>query len=495
MPGYTPLACLVSCLCLLTSPYALAAGEKSLDPELGFTDCSIGAGAGKLSAQCTTLAVPLDPDAPESDQLDLSIARIPARRHSTHTDAFTLLAGGPGQSALESFPAVAFAFRHIMRDHDVILIDQRGTGSSARLSCPEAPDSLGTGLAVDTDKVSQLAQACLDTLDHDPRLFTTSVAVKDLEHVRQTLGVSQWNLYGISYGTRVALHYLRRYPDKVRTLMLDAVVPPGVALGPEIAPLAQRALDLIFNRCVADSGCFEAFGDQREATRMLFESLEKQPRSITYEDVATGRLTTLEFTREHLAITLRLMSYSSQTAAILPSMLHEAIVNDNFAPLARQASLQSQSLGNSLATGMHHAVICTEDAPFMQATDSETESGTSYMGDGVVDTLLASCTSWPAGRMDADFKEPVTARTPTLILSGEADPITPPDYGEEVAESLLNSRHLINSQQGHMQAPFGCMPVLLAQFVETADARSLDTRCLERMRVLPFFVDANGPLP
>ncbi len=490
-----PLAALAACVCLLSSPSAFPAGEKILDPDPGFTDCSIGAGAGKLVAQCMTLAVPLDPEAPDAQQLELSIARIPARRQSANTDAFTMLAGGPGQSALESFPAVAFAFRHIMRDHDVILIDQRGTGNSARLSCPDAPDSLGTEFEVDTDRVSELARECLATLEHDPRLFTTSVAVSDLEYVRQALGVSQWNLYGISYGTRVALHYLRRYPDNVRTLTLDAVVPPSVALGPEIAPLAQRALDLIFQRCVDDSGCFEAFGDQTEATRTLLESLEKEPRSITYEDVATGQLTTLEFTREHLAITLRLMSYSSQTAAILPSMLHEAIVNDNFAPLARQASLQSQSLGDSLATGMHHAIVCTEDAPFMQESTPAENNIYSYMGDGVVDSLLASCQSWPAGRIDADFKTPVTATTPTLILSGEADPITPPEYGEEVAGSLVNSRHLINERQGHMQAPFGCMPVLLAQFVETADARSLDTRCLERMRVLPFFVDANGPLP
>ena len=144
MQWFMPLAFFIAFACLLTSPYANAAGEKSLDPDPGLKDCSIGAGAGKLVAQCMTLVVPLDPDVPDADQLELSIARIPARRQSANTDAFTLLAGGPGQSALESFPAVAFAFRHIMRDHDVILIDQRGTGGSARLSCPEAPDSLGT---------------------------------------------------------------------------------------------------------------------------------------------------------------------------------------------------------------------------------------------------------------------------------------------------------------------------------------------------------------
>ena len=152
------LAAFTVCVCLLITPSAFPAGEKILDPDPGFSDCSIGAGAGKLVAQCMTLAVPLDPEAPDAEQLELSIARIPARRQSASTDALTLLAGGPGQSALESFPAVAVAFRHIMRDHDVILIDQRGTGNSARLSCPEVPDSLGTEFEVDTDRVSELGR-------------------------------------------------------------------------------------------------------------------------------------------------------------------------------------------------------------------------------------------------------------------------------------------------------------------------------------------------
>ncbi|MGQ7844721.1 alpha/beta fold hydrolase [Granulosicoccus sp. 3-233] len=489
----------ISCLLLAGlagHPTAYAAGAKTLDSTLGFSDCSIGNGAAKLVAQCTTLSVPLNPEAADSGSLALSIARIPARRQSASTDAFTLLAGGPGQSAIESFPAVAFAFRHIMQDHDVILVDQRGTGDSSPLSCPQADDSLGIEFDDDTQVLEDAAQACLEQLAHDPRLFTSSLAVRDLEHVREALGVSQWNLYGISYGTRVALHYLRRYPDKVRTLILDAVVPPTMALGPDIAPLAQRSLDIIIQRCEDSSGCFEAFGNLRTATSELLASLKRQPRNITYEDVASGKLRTMEFTWQHLAVTLRLLSYSSQTASILPSMLHEAIANDNFAPLARQAMLQTQTLGNSLATGMHHAVICTEDAPFI-ANDAgkPDEAADSYMGNQVVSSLLATCKHWPAGIMDEDFRQAVQSDVPALILSGEADPITPPGYGDEVAASLNQSRHLVNRDQGHMQAPYGCMPVLLAQFVNTADAQALDTSCLERQRVLPFFVDANGPLP
>jgi len=491
---------------LACSTLAYAAGGEVANSSLDFKDCTIGDGATSLVAQCARLSVALDyndatgndtlesQDTATANTLELSIARIPARRQSDRQDAFTLLAGGPGQSAIESFPAVSFAFRHIMRDHDVILIDQRGTGTSARLDCPEAPGSMGLDIDIDEDTMSTRARECREALPHNPDLFTTSLAVKDLEYVRQTLGVSQWNLYGISYGTRVALHYLRRYPDAVRTLILDAVVPPSVALGPDIGPMAQRALDLIFERCGDSTGCSEAFGDLSEPTLELLASLEAEPRNITFEDVATGKLTDMTFTRDHLAVTLRLMSYSAQTAAIVPSMLHEAIVDGNFAPLARQSLLQTRALGDSLASGMHQSIICTEDVPFID-TQEETSNATSYLGDDITSALLASCRQWPAGRMDDDFKQPVVSAVPTLILSGEADPITPPEYGDEVTQHLSASRHIVNPGQGHMQAPFGCMPVLLAQFVDTANAGDLDIQCLERLRTLPFFVDANGPLP
>lgn len=537
---------------LLPAHSASAAGEKTLNSDLTFNDCTIGSGAATLVAQCATLPVLLYPsslqdltsgslngapngtpkstpngtkngslnstpnsningavnnDALATDLadaraeagagkslLELSIARIPARRQSSRTDAFTLIAGGPGQSAIESFPSVAFAFRHIMRDYDVILIDQRGTGGSSKLACQSAPDSLGLEFDRDTAKLTELAQECRQSLAHDPALFTTSVAVRDLEQVRETLGVSQWNMYGVSYGTRVALHYLRRFPDAVRTLTLDAVVPPSVSLGPDIGALAQRSLDDIFERCRADAGCHDAFGYLAEPVMALLDRLENEPLTLTFEDVVTGKLRTMEFTRQHLAATLRLLSYNAQTAAILPSMLHDAIVNGNFAPFARQALLQTRSLGDSLATGMHHAVICTEDAPFVDA-DPAIEPVPSYLGDAIVSSLLASCKQWPPGLMDEDFKAPFSSTVPTLILSGDADPITPPQYGEIVAQQFSQSRHIVNAHQGHMQAPLGCLPVLLAQFVNTGNALGLETACLQRLNAPPFFVDANGPLP
>ena len=459
-----------------------------------FYDCIIGDRNTTLSANCTNLSLPLNPTDSSSESIDLFIARLPAFSNNPQPDAFTLIAGGPGQSATESFPAVAFAFRHIRQHRDVILIDQRGTGRSDRLDCPEQPATAPV-FDFDSQRIEKLAIHCLAELTADPRYFTTSIAVKDIEAVRMALGIEQWNIYGVSYGTRVGLHYLRRFPNRVRSLVLDAVVPPQVALGPEIAQMAQQALDKLFTRCQSDKGCANAFPDLAQQTRQLIENLADNPRTVQFEDINTGQLRSVEFTDQHLAVTIRLLSYSAHGNSILPSMLYEAITNNNFAPLARQAEMQTRQIGSALATGMHNAIICTEDAPFIpQQLDLQALENT-YLGADLIDALRANCNNWPAGVHDPDFRQPVSSAVPTLILSGSADPITPPIYGEQIATTLSRSRHIVNADQGHMQAPLGCMPSILAQFVQTPNPDTLSTDCLKRLQPPAFFVDANGPLP
>lgn len=468
-----------------------SADASAKSAEARFQSCTIGNAVASLPADCATFPVAMDPDNPSAGILDLAVARIRAHGGDKKT-AFTLIAGGPGQSAIDSWPSVAHAFRHIVGNQDVILIDQRGTGASLALDCPSDDDSLNQDSTLDSEALALLASDCLASLDADPRLFTTSVAVQDLEHVRQSIGIQQWNMYGVSYGTRVAMHYARRYPEAVRSMILDAVVPPGSPLGPDIGPFAQRALDGIFERCAADSGCGSRFPSIAADTNALFEQLRNAPMDITYEDIATGQIKSIDFGPDHLAATLRLMSYSATTAALLPSMLAEAIDNKNLAPLARQAELQSRSLSDTLSTGMHHAIVCTEDEPYMR---DDVNTASSYLGDELLEAVKASCSVWPVGRIDEDFHDPLTVSVPTLILSGDMDPITPPVYGEKVASTLPVNRHVINPGQGHMQAPLGCMPSVMAQFIATASIDGLRLDCLERLTPSPFFIDANGPLP
>lgn len=477
------------------------ARAQEVDAAVPFERCSIGDRRASLKARCAIVEVNLDPGAadPDARTLALRIARIPARGRSPEADPVLFIAGGPGQSALDTYPSIARAFRHANLNRDVILVDQRGTGASGLLDCPAAPDGL-TGkndanpqsLAL---QASEAATACLESLDADPRLYTSSVAVRDLEHIREVLGIESWNVYGVSYGTRVALHYARRFPSRTRALVLDAVVPPGTPLGPEIAPLAQRALSLILTRCKADQACNNAFPDIESRSIAFISQLEAAPIDVQWEDIAKGTLESSRFTREDLAVTLRLLAYSAHGAALLPSLLDDAIEHEHIAPLARQASLQSRDLDATLATGMHYSVVCTEDLPFMDAEAARAAAEDTFLGSAPLLALEAACEVWPAGIIDDDFHAPLELAVPTLILSGEADPVTPPAYGERVATNLVNATHIVNAGQGHMQLPLGCMPRVFASFVDTLDSESLALDCLDRLHPPPFFIDANGPRP
>jgi len=273
---------------------------------------------------------------------------------------FNACEGGPGQAASESWVTIQSAFNTLRKNRDVYVIDQRGTGLSNKLDCPEEPESSTDVFTFNEAATAERARTCLESLQSNPRYYTTSVAVQDLELIRQKLDIAQWNIYGVSYGTRVALHYLRRFPDQVRTMTLDAVVPPGTALGPGIAIDAENALQAMFDRCREDKACSGAYPQLEQGARTLLSDLRDAPVDISFENFNKGTLESTRITENHVTLTMRMLSYSSHGVAILPNMLHEAYAKNNFAPFARQAELQSENLGQTLATGMHNAIICTE---------------------------------------------------------------------------------------------------------------------------------------
>jgi pimeloyl-ACP methyl ester carboxylesterase len=470
---------------------------------IDFSTCRIGAMPASVPAECASVEVPFTYGlVPENTQtsgkaqpktITLSVAKIPARANQVSDDPLTLLAGGPGQSAAEAWPQIQNAFYPILANRDVYLIDQRGTGKSARMDCPSLPAD--NELNRDLKAVQQAATQCYEEQPLATQWFTTSVAVRDLDTVREALGIKQWNLYGVSYGTRVALHYLRRYPQHTRSVIIDAVVAPQKPIGPEIPLHAQQSLDALFERCENDTACAEAFPDLADKTDSLFDSLKNNPRNVQFENISLGALDTMELSDQHLAGTVRLLSYSSYGTSILPSMLYDAATDNNLAPFARQTHMQISQLDGSMATGMHSAVICTEDAPFIESVADRSALQNTYLGDFLVDAMSATCKPWPAGVIDDDFHEPVSSEVPVLALSGAVDPITPPEYAELAIQSLSNSHHIVNPHQGHTQAPLGCIPALMSQFVDTPDPRNLATDCLKRLSPPALFIDANGPMP
>lgn len=442
--------------------------------------------------ECGTLLRPLNPADPQSMPLELSVAVVPALSLEPEPDPLVLIAGGPGQASITFYAAWASAFERVRRNRDILLIDQRGTGQSAALSC-DIEDAADGQLS--TEETIAAVSECLEVLPYDPRFFTTSVAVTDLEALRVALGYPLLNVYGISYGTRVAQHFARRHPDSVRTLILDGVVPPQIALGPEIATESQLAVERVLARCADDSGCHERFPDIYADFMAVQQQLEASPPTVVLPDPLTGRPENMQFDVEKFALAIRLLLYNQRTIALLPLLVHEA-ANGNYLPLAAQFQMTVTDLSESLSIGMHNAVMCTEDIPFVDDDKVDHDAlASSYLGPMQLEALQTICSIWPAGVLDDGFKAPLATDLPVLLLSGDADPITPERFATLAAVDLDNAWLLTGKNQGHGQAPVGCMPRLISEFINKESLADVDTSCVATIFSMPFFLDFSGPAP
>lgn len=462
---------------------------------LELEDCRIhdATGAASIQAQCGYLNVPENPEEPQGKSIALFVARIPTLNQQRSEQALTLLAGGPGQAATEAFVPYSKVLDRIRGSHDILLVDQRGTGKSNRLSCEASPEDVLEDW--DEEQAVKILTSCRDALSGDPRFYTTSVAVQDLDAVREALGYSQMVVYGGSYGTRVAQHYLRRFPEHTQALILDGVVPAEMALGPSIALDAQHALDVIFDRCKASAECNTTFPDLAAAFQRLRKRLRVAPIELQLADPSTGITGPATLSYGAMAAAVRLLSYRPESAALLPLLISEAD-KGNYGPLTAQGMMVMASMEEALAYGMHNAVVCAEDVPFFNPAEIDLDAlEQTFLGKEQVTALETICKIWPRGLADQDIKEPLVSDKPVLLLSGEADPVTPPRYAELVAARLGNARHLIGPGQGHGMLGVGCVPRLVTDFIKNPVLENLDGECIKRLGASPFFLDFNGPTP
>lgn len=460
-------------------PSALPADRSSIALE----DCVLRSPGVQLQvdAKCGSLTVPENPADPESRPIELNIAVVEAIKRSPEPDPLFILVGGPGQSAVETYPAMAPSVFRIHEGRDIVLVDQRGTGESNPLRClnPEAE-------TLEDEEVLPLLKDCPKTLNADPRFYTTDIAMQDLDRVRSLLGYETINLYGISYGTRAALVYLKMYPSRVRSLILDAVVDPSFILYQDAARDGQQALELFFERCEADEDCSAAYPELRSEFDAILQTLEESPVDLTIPHPITREPLEFTVTPTMFANIIFNTLYVPDLVAMLPLSIHQAYTEQDYAPLITQAFL----LDAGIYEGMFYAVACTEDAPRL----SEEEGSQSIFG-GNVQNFVEVCEAWPKGNVPKVVHEPVTSEVPVLMFSGEADPITPPWHAEELRQSFPNSLHLVFSGMGHGNGNSDCARKIMDTFIEAGSTQDLDTACVESVNPPPFFVDFSGPRP
>jgi len=446
-------------------------------------------------ARCGRLAVLENPADPRGRRIELRVAVVPAVSTRKRPDPLFVLAGGPGMAATDFYASVAPVFEPIRRDRDIVLVDQRGTGGSNALNCELGEEDLYETTTADI--VAQ-AERCLKSLRAHAavRYYTTSLAVQDLDQVRAALGDEKINLYGSSYGTVVAQQYIRRFPQRVRSVILDGVVPPELALGAASALDAQSAVDSIFSRCAEQPSCHARFGNPADTYEKVRAELAARPVWVDLTDPTSGEPYRLQFTSSHLSMVLRLASYTPELAALLPLDLHEADTSGDFAPLAGQFLLIDRVYGDAVAEGMNNTVVCAEDVPFYHVTTAErAQIARTFLGTSQLDGLEAICRLWPHGPVDPDFHRPLHSAAPALLLSGSNDPITPPRYAAQAGRGFEHSVNLVLRGFGHGQLTDPCMAGVMARFVSRATVDGLDTSCTRHLEPTPFFLTRNGPAP
>ncbi|MEI8267883.1 MAG: alpha/beta fold hydrolase [Betaproteobacteria bacterium] len=485
-------------------------------PLASLTSCRLQGVAHE--ARCGVVKRPLDPLQPEGPQIDIHFAVLPALARRKKEDPVFFFAGGPGQSAVALSGTLDRPLARLINRRDVVLIDQRGTGRSAPLRCPQVPPTQPLReLANPLAQAARLREcrAALEKLPHgDLRQYTTTIAMADVEAVRQALGAPPVNLVGGSYGTRAALEYLRQYPQAVRRVVLDGVAPPDMVLPASFSTDAQAALEALFAACEADRGvamavtspdgaadlksgptgpsptaCATHYPQLRSQWAALLKSL---PREVTVPHPYTGREERLMLTREAVSGLVRPPLYAPLLASALPLAVSEAS-QGRFTPLLGLSMGLAGGGGRAmqLAEGMHFSVICAEDLPRLRSGTSADRPGTDF-GEDFAALYRRVCEGWPQGAVPAAFYQVPATTTPVLVLSGGLDPVTPARHGQRVAQALgPQARHVVVPNAGHGLMLQGCLRDLVFRFIDAPDdaaAQRVDAGCAQRVPRPPAFV-------
>lgn len=418
-----------------------------------------------VKAQCGTLPVPENPARPTARTIDLNLVLVPAQ--SKHNDALFILAGGPGVAAtnMTSWAVETFG----AGERDIVLVDARGTGRSNPLRCDPPPQLYGD--LFDPPRLT----ACRDALaaKADLTQYTTLHVVRDLEAVRKALGYRTVTLYGTSYGTRVAQEYMRRQPKSVRAAILDGVAPPSFAMPSRYAEGAQRSLARVVALCLAEEACRTAYP---ELESDLAKVLRAAGEGVTIDGQPLPRGLFGEAFRNFL--------YSPQVYTKLPHALHAA-ANGDWGPFGEMAQRYARNI-RTLDLGFFLSVTCAEDLPRVDEAAVRKGAAGSVLGTYRLDQQLGACRVWPRAKSDAAMAKPLRSSIPTLIVSGELDPVTPPEYGDEVARTLRRSLHVVIPAGSHSGDTGGCQEQVLSEFVREGSVDALDVTCMPKVKRPPF---------
>ena len=461
--------------CLVVTGYCLAA-----DGGLKLSACR-PAGLEE-TVRCADLLVPENPKLPDQRQIKLHVVVLPALDGVGKGAPLFELAGGPGAAVTDSAIYFTTAGRLHRKTRDIVLLDQRGTGESTPLRCPE----MEFGDPSDTMFPAPAARRCRLALElgHDLSQFTTANSVADLDTVRARLGYAQIDLLGLSYGTRLALAYMRSHPERVRSAVLVGSVPDGKKLPLWHGRNAQLVLDALFDQCAKDPQCHGAFPDPGKEWEELLRRLRSAP--ITTSAPVSGTETQVTLRAGTLAEALRSMLYSATGQIRVPLLVHRMSRGD-FAPVIEQLADKT----GFIADGLYLSVTCAEDTPLITPEERASATAGTFLGTYRIDEQAAACREWQVPLAPAPSWANPRPDVPVLLIAGLMDPVTPPAWAHEAAAILPKSRVLEIPGLGH--SPDGltnpeCLDAVLTSFFDSAKPDAIDTSCLASMKRPAFLL-------
>ena len=435
----------------------------------------------RQEAMCATIEVPVDHAERSNGSMSLHVVMLPAIRSKAKEDPVFVLAGGPGQGASETIATLYPSLRKIHQQRGLIFLDQRGTGKSGALHC-ELPDNADMSVPLED------LQKCYAELPHNAQWYQTSHLADDTNWVRQTLGYEQINLYGVSYGTRLGLTIMNRHPESIRSAVLDGVVPFQKAIGGDFGLAVRHSFQDVFTACSTDVDCHGAFPNLEEEYRLIIQELQnKGPRIIQHPHSVTGVVTETEVSDQVLWGVLQQMLYQSVTTSLIPYALHSIAESDDWSTVV---GWMGNSPFEGIPVGLYLSIMCAEDVPRIDFSSEYS------MDLGVQSTvqLQEMCSVWPTTQVNPISME-WGSQTPTLLLSGEFDPVTPPLYGDLALSMLRNATHLVVSGMGHNTIHQPCIADIVTEFYQSGKAETLDTTCASTLNRPPFILSATGTAP
>ena len=445
-------------------------------------------------ALCALATVPIDRGNPDSGSTEISLLVWPGTTEARPGDAgppLAVLQGGPGGAStdmVENYPR---------RSYTQVFIDQRGTGfGSVDLDCPEISAALPETFPADAAKARSIVlaayRACFDRLDGDPLLAHTDTAAHaaDVVEVMAALGFDQWSVYGVSYGTTIALEILRDPPASLAGAVLDGVYPPDLETTPARAASAQRALDEIDDACAAHSGCTTWVESFEKTLHGLIAELNEEPLIVSLQSHQTSLDEPVDVLIDgnSLAGLVFQFLYAAEQTQLLPVILYGLTIDhaETAEYLARLAVEYSLLVYDSIHEATHFAATCADRVPF-DSTPPENLGvfAAAVVGDGIAEVC---------GLIDVLASPPETAQAvssdkPVLMLSGRFDPITPPEFAARAAQHLTNATLVVRdgAHHGIWVDDDDCIDNIVNDFLSDPD-QAPDTSCADKSRPVEWYL-------